>query len=465
MFRRLPYGFVEGVFPIGLDSNDPITQARGIAKRMGRILPPLDTTALTSFGLFVDSFLRKHLVPLNSIMGFEEWLDSTSYNETRKDQLRRAWEQCHYTSDAVKFRKIASFMKTEPYPEFKHCRGINSRHDAFKAYSGPVFKSIERVVYDLVDCRGNRLFAKHVPVSDRPSYIMGMFEAGDQVMATDYSAFEASFRPQLMEVCEFALYRHMLRGYPKLARVICNTLGGVNHGRMRCGVTFKLKGRRMSGDMCTSLGNGFTNLMVFSWLMQGRSWTGTVEGDDGIFCVHDRKPLPLPADYARLGFDIKIERHERPEKASFCGIVATRTGLIKDPAKTLQSFGWTRTQTHAPEHVLWELLRAKALSLAYEAPHCPILRAVADRALSLTVGRKARFETDGYHQPVSEDQVPPACITPEIRVLFAQQYGVAVCDQLELESRIARELDLSFLSNRIAFHDDTRTMARFVAMM
>lgn len=39
---------------------------------------------------------------------------------------------------------------------------INSRSDAFKAFSGPFFKAIEKVVYEMPE------FIKHTPVPDRP---------------------------------------------------------------------------------------------------------------------------------------------------------------------------------------------------------------------------------------------------------------------------------------------------------
>lgn len=465
MFRRLPFGYVSGVYPIGLDSNDPVTQAKGIAKRMGRILPPMDTNALASFACFVRRFLA-NVEPLSHIMSVEEWLETTDYNQTRKNELRNVWELIHHQPNNKLFKRISSFQKTEPYPEFKHARGINSRHDAFKVYSGPAFKSIERVIYELRDAQGRRYFAKHIPVAERAAAIMQLFQHGDQVMATDYSAFEASFRPEFMNVCECELYRHMLVNYPVLAQVICRTITGTNKGRMRCGVTFKLKGRRMSGDMCTSLGNGFSNLMIFAWLMDGRSWSGMVEGDDGIFCVHDRMPLPTASDYARLGFNIKIQVHERPETASFCGIIATNSGSIRDPSKVLQNFGWTHTQTHAPDSVLWELLRAKALSLAYESPNCPILRAVAERALTLTAGMKARFVDDGYHTVgICEEDIPASHITMDLRVLFARLFSISVTTQIEAEARISAATDLSFLASIVNFHSDTRTAARFAVQL
>lgn len=163
----------------------------------------------------------------------------------------------------------------------------------------------------------------------------------------------------------------------------------------------------MSGDMCTSLGNGFTNLMLAKFLAaeQGKELAGFVEGDDGLFVTE----ATLTAEaYQQLGFSIKIVELGDPCKASFCGMVFAESGeIIKDPVKFLSTFGWTHSFINAGAAVMDQLLRAKALSAIYEAPQCPILGQLARCALEKTRGVIPRFVDDGYHRAPDEVKLEP----------------------------------------------------------
>lgn len=147
MFRRLAFGAVPGLAPICCDTNDPRMVEAGFQQRLLRRVPPSDPAELARFGQFVRDFVRKHLRQVRA-MTFEEWLASTSYSEARKEELRRA----HFDlRGGLPTRRqashIDSFVKTESYPEWKWCRMINSRSDAFKVFSGPLIKAVEEVVY------------------------------------------------------------------------------------------------------------------------------------------------------------------------------------------------------------------------------------------------------------------------------------------------------------------------------
>jgi len=177
----------------------------------------------------------------------------------------------------------------------------------------------------------------------------------------------------------------------------------------------------MSGEMNTSLGNGWANYILFSYIVQGKGgeWEGFVEGDDGIFC----SSVPVEtSDYNRLGFDVKIEEVDNISEASFCGIISAPDGtLLKDPRRVLQTFGWTHSFIHAGDEVMDELLRAKALSLCYEAPQCPILGVLARSALAFTEGVTPRFVQDGYHDysMLGDFEIPEFNPSSQARSTFA----------------------------------------------
>ncbi len=77
-------------------------------------------------------------------------------------------------------------------------------------------------------------------------------------MATDYTSFEALFTPELMDAVEMQLYDYMLEhvsGGKDTLRLIRRVQLGRNHIDSKY-VSVDISGKRMSGEMCTSLGNG-----------------------------------------------------------------------------------------------------------------------------------------------------------------------------------------------------------------
>jgi hypothetical protein len=148
--------------------------------------------------------------------------------------------------------------------------------------------------------------------------------------------------------------------------------------------------------------------------------TGFVEGDDGLFAVDTELPVAeLVAQYAQLGFTIVVKEVRDPGLASFCGMVCTEDcQIIRDPRGFLQGFGWTHSFITAGSRLMYELLRAKALSAVYETPHCPVIGAMARKALEVTRGYNPRYIDDGYHRPPPDEvPLPPFQPTPATREL------------------------------------------------
>lgn len=370
-----------------------------------------------------------------------EWLEDCPYPLHRKLELLKCWEDC---CESLKKRhfKVDSHGKREHYLKYKHARGINSRSDAFKCATGPYFKAIEKIVF------AHPAFIKHTPVRLRPQVIqevLGGFPG--PFYETDYSQFEKHFTEEVMGSLEMVLYEFMLQHYPGMLDVIKSAMLGVN----RCGFgKFRLdiKARRMSGEMCTSLGNGFSNLMLADFLAtrKGGRITGFVEGDDGLFF----SSVPLTAeDFRELGFEIKILLHTDLLQTSFCGLVSSADLVtMTDPRKVLLTFGWTHSlMMNGGARVRNGLLKAKALSLAYEHPRCPILSILAKTVLSRLSSSEARFESGWYDQSliqqVSAFKEETALLlklgpSETSRRDFASIFGISVLHQLAVEDEIKR---------------------------
>jgi len=474
MFRKMPMA-VDGYAPICCDTNDPVTQADGLRKRLLVDLPQAEPEAMKEFRAFTKQWISEHLTPLVWRPRFHEWLDSTNYSMGRKQELIHAFESLHGGTPKMKdCRKVNSFGKTESYPTYKFMRWINSRNDRVKVWFGPLIKAIEAEVYK------QPWFIKHTPVAERPAALEALKRDGCKYFLTDYTSWEAAFVPELMDICELELYDHMLQHVtdPSERKKYRDMLTGVNKLRTRIGVAVDVEGKRMSGDMCTSLGNGFTNLMATLFIAHKKGFyvNGFVEGDDGIFACSGKL---TPQDYRELGLLIKIVEVVDPctmvpvnpcpsrtgvnPGAAFCGIICSETGqIIRDPRRFVAEFGWTSACIHGGDTVIASLQRAKALSAVYETPHCPVLGELARLALRKTRGAVPRFVEDGFHTcPKDETRPPPFSPDPETRELFATQFGVSVQDQLLLEARFRRG-DLKVMDVMEPTSDMLHYVARYV---
>jgi len=373
------------------DTTDRDTMIAGSRKRIAANPPTPEDELLQELTNFVDRWCVKNLTPLrpDSDTSVETWLEGTKYPDWRKKQLLNKWQNVRSIWDKRSYLRCKSFMKHESYaaPEWKHARGIFSRSDEYKCAVGPIFHLIEKELFK------HPAFIKYVPVAERAKYIMErLHREGALYIATDYTTFEALFVRKLMEACEFRLYSHMVKLLPEARdfdRHMDKVLGGENVCTFKWFV-LRVLATRMSGEMCTSLGNGFANLMLLLFAAEkaGCEVIPCVEGDDGVARV-EQGPPPTAEFFLRLGLIIKLVKHEDLETASFCGLIFDTEELrnVADPKKILASFAWTEGRyANARGTILKQLLRCKAMSLAYQYPGCPIISALANYGLKVTEG-------------------------------------------------------------------------------
>lgn len=155
------------------DLQDKDTAILGVCHRFGRAPPPALRGKIEKLREFVGKWIHENLTPLSpdTVIDFDEWLESTPYTMRRKEELRsKRLPEGQSAMSVPKTWKVKSFIKAETYPEYKHARGINSRSDEFKCAIGPWFKKIEKQVFQ------HSAFIKKIPVSDRPDYIMNLLQ-------------------------------------------------------------------------------------------------------------------------------------------------------------------------------------------------------------------------------------------------------------------------------------------------
>lgn len=368
------------------DNKCPKTMLDGVLKRMSAKLPEPDRARLKQLKIFVKRWLKKRMLPLSPDcdLSFETWIEHKNYPESRKVELRETYSNMVTGTLTEKMRKVKAFMKDETYAEYKHGRGIYSRVDQFKCLFGPLCSALEEELYKQPE------FIKHIPVADRPKYIEERLNvAAKQFCATDYTSFESSFSKELMMALDQVFFDYMTSELknPFIVKLY-RSLMEDNHCVFKF-FTYVIDARRMSGEMNTSLSNGFANLMVMSFLVDDLKMGElkmVVEGDDGL-CVTSSGQYPTSTDFAALGFKIKLEKHNHKETASFCGIIYHPDDCINvtDPRKILVKFGWAGSAyNRSKRSKLMLLLRCKSLSNLHQYPGAPIIQKLALYGLRMT---------------------------------------------------------------------------------
>lgn len=368
-----------------------------------RLAENADSPLMDEFHDFVKEFVEKHYKPLSpdADLSVETWLEnSKNYNEERKNELRAVYQTMCDTNLASDRTRLAKFfLKTEQYTECKYPRLINAMNDWVKLSLGPASRAMEEVVY------ANPpeipvIFIKHTPVRERAAEISKLFErVGLTYKSTDYSTFEVSFQERVMLSCEMLLYRHLLKHHPKILEHF-EAIAGKNVSKNNI-MWFICEAIRMSGETITSLGNGFTNMMLLLFAchkQQAKVLGAAVEGDDLIAAILGKLDIRM---VEQLGFEIKVVESNWVGDAGFCSMYYDSQDMVQitDVREKVARIGFSSSTSsmHAGEKRMLELLRAKGLSLGYEVPGCPILSHLAHAIERVTRSVKAKFgEEDAW---------------------------------------------------------------------
>lgn len=465
---------------------------------------PIRPADMRLFRRFVGSWLRNNVTGAldpRDEFPLEEWLAGTTYNGRESDHFRsivadycrrrrippRAYAThlmglVRNTGRGALYAGAKAFLKEEFYRDYdldtpgklKAPRFINARTKYITAAVGPIVKKMESITYELRmrQGAGPRVvasdlpwFIKHVPVAERPLTIEKLRQfitPRSTIIATDHTAFEAHFTAELMAACEFQLYHWLARRNPTAERVItdferiCTGLSVADAGHFH----ILIEATRRSGDVTTSLGNGFTNLMLMLFCasrVKCEAW-GFVEGDDGLFVLTPScGVLPSIAQFRALGMDLKLETCADLSEASFCGqvYVPGEMRVVTDPLWFLAKSAWYLGSdcTQVSDRVALQLLRARAMSGLAQYAGCPVVHAWCLRALSDSIGVTPRYNLRGTTPYAALDlgdisgkiqRLAAEPVTPAARLLVEKVYGLSVTAQLKAEDDVlaGRPLEL-----------------------
>lgn len=350
-------------------------------------------------------------------------------------------------------RRMGLFVKHEGYPSFKYPRNIANPPDFYKYVGGPLFDEIAHRIFSTVEWS-----MKRIPVPERPKYLMEYFGGTEEAesfgtyLSTDHTSFEAHFTGPFQRACEMQLYSFFSKLDPFASRLFhqINQWHTKTHtveyrGQHRAvDLRASLEPVRMSGDMCTSLGNTFSNLMIMRYVCKknGLCCKGVFEGDDSLTKVWSptgQKVHLSKENFEMLGMDIKIIESDCPGKAGFCSQYFARdTDCVTDPKEILVRTPWSLSALATKQSNWKGLLKAKAVSLLCEFPAAPIVSSFASCLLRLAGDASPIFDwkLDWWKLHQLKPSIATACacpIRPASRLLCAELFGWSVEEQVALE--------------------------------
>lgn len=414
-----------------------------LKQRVGREFPEKCPIAYRKFIAFVHKWIEENVIPLDPDVdvSFETWIEGTTYPDWRKEQLRATYAEMKFLNPKhmdKKFYLVKGFTKNEAFADNKTSRNICSRSDQAKCIIGPWAHLFDK------DLFRRPQFIKTVPIDERPEYILKTLGEKGPYHLTDYSAFESLYTRHLLKNVELAymnkLFSRMEMG-KDFMKVMTEMIATTNTVLFK-DVVAALQGRRMSGEMTTSSGNGFTNAMIIEYTAHslGGSVKYVCEGDDGAAKYEGCNPVST--DIEKLGIRVKLETTDDVCKASFCGNVFDRVDMtnVTNPLVFLAKFGWSnKLYLLANSNTKLSLLRAKALSAAYQYAGCPIIQAFATRILYLTRSRnihRVARNTCGWEKTKLFEAMERRKfkeVGDRTRLLVEEMYNISVEDQIALE--------------------------------
>lgn len=399
------------------ECRDSATALAAASKRFLAAQPPVDPEALAEFEAFVQRDIADFPVFSKLDLDIDLWLAKTRLPESTKTRIReadlyyvankvdldyaceqfldcRSFESLRRRVSPIVYNKFShfnwlnGFTKAEFMLVLKAARGINARTNGMKARLGPALHFVEDYLYSLVE------FIKHVPIVDRPANIMALSRPGCRAGAGDFTTYESSIQREFARVCELALYKHMCpEEHNFLNWIQCLYCEQHVVGR---GWEIYMDSSRMSGDMNTSGGNGFSTrelLRYGFWKNGNTDVMMRIEGDDSIFTYYGP---PLRAEiFTPLGFRMTLNEGEL-NKLSFCGMVFdTMTNIVvTNPFYVMATCGFSNTAVGASIRTLITLTASKGLNMMFQYAGCPILAALGARFFRTACREAGMSETE-----------------------------------------------------------------------
>lgn len=367
---------------------------------------------------------------------------------SRKDAQVKMFIKCekiYYTSD-----------KPNPDP-----RAIQFRDPKYAVAFGKYLKPLERRIYAL---RGNRLnklpptriIGKGLNQRDRALLLVEKMDRfrNPLVLSLDMSRFDQHVSHELLQ-CEHAVYRAM-NSDPEFSRLLDWQLR--NTVVTTKGIKYVTRGKRMSGDMNTAVGNCLISVMMIAELMGrlGCPWDALDDGDDLLLIIEqDMRETVYPLlepHFLDLGMELKVEGEATcVEQVEWCQghpvNVDGRWVFIRNPKKVLSgalvSNKWIQMKSESSKRALANTIGLCELILNHGVP---VLQAFAlaimrnantDKQILLLKSEQLGYRVYKEIGKSRAGKIPkyqPLPIADSTRLSFAKAFGISIDQQMWYEN-------------------------------
>lgn len=197
----------------------------------------------------------------------------------------------------------------------------------------------------------------------------------------------------------------------------------------------------MSGELWTSLCNGFMNMVLMEYIAEQNHTTFdyVVEGDDGLICSHVKLDVSCVEP---TGFRLKLAEGRSINDISFCGLTVCGDTLVPDLIERLRKFGWDhdwRVCRQLSQRLVDERVKAFAISLLATSRGIPILQDLALANLKkVRHARLRRRHLDWWEREMGffDGPIEPRPITPELRDFVFKRWSIHPRVQCDIEQQL-----------------------------
>lgn len=354
----------------------------------------------------------------------------------------------------VKKEKMDAMAKHDPDP-----RMIQFRDPVFcvavAAYLRPVEEYLYRISGWSKGVPPSRNVAKGLNSNQRAAVLVEKLKyfSAPAVLSLDASRFDKHVSLELLQI-EHSIYLAS-NPNPFFRQLLSWQL--VNKGRTDLGIKYVARGRRMSGDMNTAIGNCIIMLLMIEAFCRAedvRKWDCLDDGDDVLLIVESAEtsrlvPRVVP-HFTRYGMTMKVESVETDlHTMEFCQsrLVEVDYGyykFVRNPFAVIQKSTIGCRHWENPKYVLSVLCGTGTGELIINLG-VPVLQSFALMLIRITGGSydlsRAR---DGLRRRAIKDlkllgmelvELAPRPVQPCARITFEKAWGVSVSQQLFLEQQ------------------------------
>jgi len=436
---------------VGLgDSLKPIIRASSVKMRRTGKLQPL-----------TDEMIRNHV--------------RKRYTGTKRLNCMAALASLHADPVRKDDAAVKVFGKIEKLP-IKPIIGLKPRVISFRDGKGLPYRflisllrylcNLEHTLYSVAGILGPGLcFAKSMNVRRRAERILEMIrELGGKCIyaSLDCSAFGGHVNVFQLRLCH-DFYKRSLHPFLNVAQraELAKLLDWQLNNRCRSPfLSYTVKGKRMSGDLDTGLGNSIINAIMLRSFMERIGVPEThfrylIDGDDCVVLVNEEYQLVFTSEafvshYLRFGHELKVEELEplkSAEQVLFCQcrpvLLSNGFCMVRDPFKMMTAPGinanwFWRTEDfyeyfHAVSHAELHLNKGVPVLASYWRM-CQrfVPRGFRARKTRDVLKTEYRYQRENFGV-VLEPTNAEGDLTLETRASFARAFGITLEQQFLLE--------------------------------